>query len=219
MDLIARANRFIESGHVSELNPLLFDCVNSRTVEGFIAIKRLARDMYDGVTINGFFKTPASYCLLAWREEGLKALVENALEENTLKNFSLAFQILGSLASGGSPSRMTSLTIEPSLLQLIEDAVGNWADLTPLAQQQLNKLIMSINDDEDAALFTGFSLMTDSSAAKHVTLALSLRWISVGPVALRNYEQLISEQIDNEPAFQAFLSRNPLFLDPMAFNV
>ena len=82
---------------------------------------------------------------------------------------------------------------------------------------------MSIPNDDDAVGFavTTLSLLalTDSAAVKQLTLALSLRFISVRPSVLRNYEQLICEQAGNEPAFQAFFERNPLFLDPMAFNV
>ncbi len=223
MDLVTRADQFIKSGHPSELNSLLLDCVNSKSLEGLVAVKRLARDMYGGISLNLQLKAPAAYCLLAWRGEGLKALVDNALEENTSKNFSLAFRLLASLITGSSSPRIISFIEEPTLLQAVEDAVGDWADLAVLAQQRLNELVMNIGDDDDAALFAGISLMglsiTDSSAAKHLTLALSLRWISVGPSILRAYEQLLSEQASNEPAFQAFFERNPLFLDPMAFHV
>ncbi|HEY9632770.1 MAG TPA: Shedu anti-phage system protein SduA domain-containing protein [Coleofasciculaceae cyanobacterium] len=222
MDLVTRADQFIKSGHPSELNSLLLDCVNSKSVEGLVAVKRLARDMYEDYTFNKTLKAPAAYCLLAWREEGLKALVENALEENTSKNFSLAFALLASLTTGSPPPLIISFLKEPTLLQAVEDAVGDWSKLAVSAQEHLNEVAMSIPDD-DVALFTATGFLqlglTDFVAVKHLTLALSRRWISVGPSVLKSYEQLLSEQADNEPAFQAFFERNPLFLDPMAFNV
>jgi hypothetical protein len=124
MDLVTRADRFIKSGHLSELNYLLLDCVNSKSVEGLVAVKRLARDMYEDYTFNRTFKVPAAYCLLAWREEGLNALVENALEENTSKNFLYAFVLLASLTTGSPPPPIISFLEEPTLLQAVEDAVG-----------------------------------------------------------------------------------------------
>lgn len=223
MDLVTRADQFIESGHQHELNSLLLDCVNSKSLEGLVAVKRLARDMYGGIRLNLLLKAPAAYCLLAWREEGFKALVETALEENTSKNFSRALQLLASLTTGSPPPQIISFTKEPALIQAVEDAVGNWADLATSAQQRLNELVMNISDDNDAALFSGISLMQlsmiEPSAVKHLTLALSLRWISVGPAILEAYEQLLFEQASNEPAFQVFFERNPLFLDPMAFEI
>ena len=223
MDLIVRADKFIESGHPSELNSLLFDCVSSKSVEGFVAVKRLARDMYGGETFNLFLKAPATYCLLAWGEEGLKAVVENALSESTSKNFSLAFQVLASLTAGIPPQRIISYIEDYQLLQAVEGTVGDWSKLAISAQQHLNELVISIPDDDDAAFFAAQGLMglamKDFDAAKHLIVALSRRWISVGPSVLKSYEQMLSEQASNEPAFQAFFERNPLFLDPMAFNV
>ena len=98
MALIDRAKHFIEEGHASELSTLLSDCVRAKGTDGMLAVQLLARDMYGGETFNLLLKSPAAYCLLAWRNDGIEALVENALTEPTSKNFSLAFQLLASAA-------------------------------------------------------------------------------------------------------------------------
>jgi hypothetical protein len=120
MDLVTRADQFIESGHPRELNSLLLDCVNSKSLEGLVAVKRLARDMYGGETFNLLLKAPATYCLLAWQEEGLKVLVENALEESTSKNFSLAFRLLANLTAGDPSPPIITFIEEPTLLQAVK---------------------------------------------------------------------------------------------------
>ena len=85
MVLIERARQFIEEGDADEFWALLLDCVANRNAEGMLAVKLLAGDMYGGMTFNWELKAPAAYCLLAWREDGLKALVENAVEEPSLR--------------------------------------------------------------------------------------------------------------------------------------
>ena len=52
MDLIDRARRFVERGKVTELVPLLRDCIAAGNTEGMLAVKLLARDMYGGETFN-----------------------------------------------------------------------------------------------------------------------------------------------------------------------
>jgi hypothetical protein len=97
MTLIDRAMRLVKGSNATELFRLLSDCVEAKNNEGLLAVKLLARDMYGGETYNMMSKGPAAHCLLAWGQSGLEALVENALEEPTSQNFSLAFQLLGSV--------------------------------------------------------------------------------------------------------------------------
>jgi hypothetical protein len=223
LDLISRADQFINSGHVNDFQPLILDCVNSRSFEGLVAVKRLARDMYGGMTFNSLFKAPAAYSLLSWRDKGLQTLVENAFEESSLKNFSLAFKILASISAGGTPRELELYLQDTELIKAISNAVGNWSDLTLLAQQHLNKLVMSIEDDDEAILFAATSLMgltsLDIAAAKHLFLALSIRWSSVGLPVITDYEKLLAEKADDETAFQAFFEKHPLILDPQTLCV
>lgn len=223
MTLIDRANRFIIGGRPTELLSLLADCVASGNNEAMVAVKLLARDMYGGETFNWELKAPAAYCLLAWRETGLRALVENALEEPTSKNFSLAFELLASMAEGHGPKSIGSWLYRSQLRDAVSHAAGEWEDLASAARSHLHELVLSIEDDEDAGLYAGTSLISlaimDASATSNLIHALALRSIAVGPRILAAYDDLLAGTGDDESVFQRFFERHPLILDSKAFQV
>ena len=223
MTLIERARQFVERSDPKELPRLLMDCVQSRDTEGMIAVQLLARDMYGRDTFNLLLKAPAVYCLLAWGEDGLNAVAENALKEPTSKNFSLAFQLLSSTASGHEPKSIASFVSDSRLRQTISSAVGDWEDLVLKARKCLNELMLSIGDDDEAGLYVSTSLMSLSlqnpSAIASLSHALALRTTAVGPRVLTNYEDLLSGKGNDESVFQHFFENHPLLLDPRAFQV
>ena len=222
MNLIERAQRFVEEGSPTGLLPLLSDCVAAKTPEGMLAVQLLARDMYGGFTYNWTLKAPAAFCLLAWGEGGLNALVENALEEPKSKNFSLAFQLLSSTAGGLEPQSIASFVSDPYLRQAVSNTVGDWNDLALAARSNLRELMLSIEDDDAAILHTGTSLMNlavqGNGAVRNLSHALSLRSVAVGPRVLAAYDALLAGR-DDESAFQGFFESHPLLLDPRAFQV
>ena len=223
MTLIDRAGHFIISGRHTELVPLLADCVAAGSNEGMVAVKLLARDMYGGETFNWELKAPAAYCLLAWGQAGLRALVENALEEPTSKNFSLAFELLASTAEGYGPKSIRIWLNDNQLREAVSLAAGDWKNLASAARSRLHELVLSIEDDEDAALYAGTSMIglaiQDPGATSNLIHALALRSVAVGPRVLAHYNELITGTGDNEAIFQRFFERHPLLLDPRALQV
>lgn len=223
MELIDRARRFVEGGDVTELLPLLCDCVAAGNTEGMLAVKLLASDMYGGETFNWELKAPAAYCLLAWGESGIEALVDNALKEPTPKNFSLAFLLLASATEGNEPQSDWSWLSDRQLRETVSRAVDDWSDLAPTARSHLNELMLSIEDDNRAARYAGTTLIQlaikDHSAVRNLSHALSLRSIAVGPSILAAYNDLLAGSADDESAFQRFFKCHPLLLDPRAFQV
>ena len=169
------------------------------------------------------FYLPTTYCLLAWGQDGLKALVENALEELTSKNFSLAFQLLAGTAEGYEPQSISSWLPDSQLRKAVSRAVGDWNYLALAARSHLNELMLSIEDDDDAALYAGTSLLSlavqDQSAIRNLSHALALRSIAVGPRVLAAYDDLLAGTDDDETIFQRFLESHPLMLDPKTFQV
>ncbi len=223
MDLINRATQFIRDGHPNELSTLLADCVTAGNSEGMLAVKLLARDMYDGITFNLELKTPAAYCLLAWGQEGLETLVENALEEPTTKNFSMAFQLLASVAEGKEPRAISLMQSNSQLLGAVSRSVGDWNNLALAARSSLHELVLNLEDNATADLSAGTSLLTlaiqDKSAIKNLIHALALRSIAVGPRVLTEYDHLLTGPGDVECIFQDFFESHPLMLDSRAFQV
>ena len=223
MDLIGRARQFVKEGKPAELSSLLTDCVIARDLEGILAVKLLAGDMYGGDTHNLFLKAPAAYCLLAWGQDGLNALVENALERPTSKNVTLAFRLLASIADGDGPPLEEMFLPDSDLREAVSRAVGAGDNSKLAARSLLNELMLSLEDDAHVAISAGASLFTlalmDVGAIKNLSQALALRWIAVGPIALTDYDNLMAERGGDEPAFHSFFEKNPLLLHPRAFQV
>ena len=223
MALIDRARRFVQAGNPTDQLPLLLDCIAARNSEGLLAVKMLARDKYTGDSLDLLLKAPAAYCLLAWGQAGLQALVENALEEPTSKNFSLAFQLLASTAEGHEPETKAYWTTNRQLRAAVSDAVRDWSGLATSSRSYLNELVLSIENDDDAARYAGTSLfimsVQDHSATKNLCHALALRSIAVGPRVLATYHKLMAEKDKDEPTFQHFFEAHPLLLDSRAFQV
>ena len=223
MDLIDQAKRFIREGHPTELLPLLSDCVAARNSEGMLAVKLLAGDMYGGDTYNLLLKAPAAYCLLAWGQDGLKVLVENALNRPNSKNVTLAFRLLSSMADGNGPPLEGMFLSDSDLRKAVSHAVGDWGSLKLPARSLLNELMLSLEDDAHVAISAGGSLFTlalmDEGAIKNLSHALALRWVAVGPIVLSHYNDLLARRGDDESAFHSFFEDHPLLLHPRAFQV
>ena len=78
MTLLERAQRFVSQPAPDKLEHLLYDCVSAQTLDGLTAVQLLAEDMYGRITFNFELKCPAAWCFVAWREQGLQALLEMA---------------------------------------------------------------------------------------------------------------------------------------------
>ena len=223
MSLTDRARQFVQGGKPIELPPLLAECVQAANSEGMLAVQLLARDMYGGMTFNLELKDPAAYCLLAWRQNGIKALVDNAVEEPTSKNLSLAFRMLASVAGGHEPHPLGEGLLGGQLREAVLHAIGDWNDLAVTASSHLNELMLGIEDDDDAALYAATSLqglaLSDYGVAKNLVLALALRSIAVSPRILAAYDELLVRADNDEPSFQHFFENHPLLLDTRAFQV
>ena len=225
MTLIERARSFAENGNPEELTQLLVDCVATGNSEGLVAVQLLARARYGGDSLSLLLKAPAAYCLLAWRQDGIKALVENALEEPTFRNYSLAFDLLSVTTAGREPDSISWWPSDLQLREAVSSAVGDWGKLGVVALSNLNELMLSIEDDAHAAISAGMSLTRiavrdqPQHAIKNLSHSLALRSIAVGPGVLAAYDGLLSEKGDDETIFQSFFESHPLMLDPRAFQV
>ena len=179
--------------------------------------------MYGGDTYNWELKAPAAYSLLAWKQAGLTALVENTIEKPTSKNYSLAFEILASASEGHEPQLIGSWPSMSQLREAVSHTVGDWQDLAMTARSHLHELVLSIEDDDETALYAGTSLtslaLMDPDALRSLSHALALRSIAVGPRVLAEYNELLARADNDESLFQHFFERHPLLLHSKAVQV
>ena len=223
MTLIERAKQHIGEGKHDELLSLLADCVNARDGDGLLAMKLLAGNQFESDPTNFQRRGPAAYCLLAWGQAGLKALVENALEEPNSKNTTMAFHLLATIAEGREPQSISWWVSDDHLRESVSSAVGEWVNLAAAARSHLRELMLSMESDQFAAIYAGSALfrlaVQDDGAIRNLIPALALRSIAVGPKVIAAYNELVAGTGDDESIFQSFLEKNPLMLDPRAFQV
>ena len=106
--------------------------------------------MYGGHTFNYELKCPAAWCLVAWQEQGLRALIEMAQRTQTTKNYSLSLQILAPLSAG---ERFSGPWPASTPRTVIESCITDWGNVFSSARVQLNELARSIASDDEAALY------------------------------------------------------------------
>ncbi len=222
--LAERVEQFIaSSADMRELNALLNEAMRRKDIEGLRAARRLYEDMYGGFTFNFELKAPAAAALVHWGKDGLRALFEGARTNPTSKNVSLCAQILAGIASGeGLP--IFFLYQFDEIKNIVEAAVSA-PGMAEAAQNLLGKLIRFL-DEDDVAFHVGSLLQTVSftpaqgnATAMQLFASVATRWMAVGEAVLDAYELLIEQHPADETHFQAFLTRHPQLLDPMAIEV
>jgi hypothetical protein len=180
----------------------------------------MAEHMYGGITFNFELKAPAAWCLVAWGPPGLQALVEMVRRTPTSKNYSLAFQILSTLAAG---ERLAEMWLGEDLRQRVDAKVRDWGALFEAAQVQLNEFVLEIPADDDAASRAAaaiqFLSLNRPGAVKALFLSMCARWLSVGSATLAAYQRLLTEFPNDEPRLHGFFEGHPQLLDPMVLDI
>ena len=129
-----------------ELMELLVECAQAGDTEALMCVRRLAEDMYGGVTFNFDWTAPAAWELACWGDAGIQQLAEATRANPTSKNLSLCVQILCAIASGsiGAPVFATASQIER-----LRQMVGTNPALVKSARRSLLELAMSMESDEE----------------------------------------------------------------------
>ncbi len=140
---------------------------------------------------------------------------------HTVKGKSVAITLLATLATEGQLSddgiRFTVLPF----CKMVNDK-NNSSVVRVTARRALRFLILSSPlDDLLIPLSQAFMHLQQRGEIQVEELVSSLgtRWLRFGPSVLDNYENMLVDAADNEPAFQKLFCQFPQLLDPMAVQV
>jgi len=228
MTLVERTERWIVNGPLEAQDQLLYEAVNARNPEGLFAVQRMFEDMYGDMTYNRYVKFPAGVALLAWGDDGLKAMLESAIGKPTVKNRVYAAQILSELAAGDGVVEIAGTTIQnyqaaKPWLDLVVASNKDPLSFAKVARHALRELVLALEDEDDAVQMIGSQLshagLTGMDAAREAFHALAVRWLTVGAPVITAYEQLLVSAADDEPKLQSFFERFPQLLDPAATEI
>ena len=218
---IEKAKHFIANGTHKDLPPLLIECITDGGTNALAAVLLLAETRYDFAG-GAMFQHESAFPLIAWKEKGLEAIYELSLRPTSPHNWSIAVEILSSIAIGQMPSSFVSSS-SSDLKDTVKRLIGDVSLLAMKADELLKRTILS-HDIEEESLWELSSLFhfgsrNDSARIKKVLSAISLRWLAVGQPIINQYKTLIDTNLDDETAFQSFFEENPLFLDPLSVKV
>lgn len=223
-ELIHRVEVFLSHGtDLSTFQTLLQDCIAAHTIEALSCVQRLYSDDYEGFTYKWELKNPAGAALLCWGEAGVDALTESATGKASFKNIGICLQVLASAAAGQAPV-MAALEMDSNLFQTINNALKG--ALVCYCRKKLMEFVINLPED-DVHLYVGNALtrvsifppLAGRAPVTELSRALAFRMISAGEPVLRQFEELIENRPDHEPAFQNILTAHPQLIDPMAFQV
>lgn len=220
--LSTRTEQFIaHSADFHEYFTLLSDCVISGTLEGMACVQRLYSDEYDGFTYNSEFKSPAGVALLCWKEIGVNALCEAALNLQTFKNISICFQVLASVAAVSKSLTRLMPVYDEKVVSVITEILKD-RHLSKYCRSKLVEFILSLPED-NIWIQAGTSLMALSfgeiDTVHELIRALSARTLTVSRPILDSFEKLMVTHPDDEQSFQVFLTKHPQLLDPIVHAV
>jgi len=199
---------------------LLVECAQAGDLEALLCVRRLAEDMYGGITSNFELKALAAWELACWGAAGISQLAEATRANPTSKNLSLCVQILCTIASGsiGAP-----LFATPSQIDRLRRMVGTDATVVDHARRSLLELALSMESDEElidlAGKGYGSAGMLEPASAREMFAAMSMRWLTVSVPVVARYRRLLADHPHDEPTFQRFFSEHPEMLDPMVVDV
>ena len=221
MSLRARVEDFIaHRADRHELIQLLAECTQAGDTEALLCVRRLAEDMYGGITFNFELKAPAAWELACWGDAGIGQPAEAIRANPTSKNLSLCVQILCAIASGsiGTPVFATD-----SQIDRLQRMVGTDAAVVDHARRSLLELALSMESDEELIDLAGKGFgpvgMLEPAIAREMFAAVSMRWLTVSVPVVARYRGLLADHPDDEPTFQRFFSEHPEMLDPMVVDV
>lgn len=159
--------------------------------------------------------------LAAWGQEGLAVIVRVATAGHRVKCKSGALTLLAALAVDGRVPTAGMYFIQQPLADLINSKVDAPA-MRAEARHALRMLVMSVPVD-DLLIPVSQSFMHcrvgQADHAEELVMALSTKWLKIGPPLLEKFEQMLITHSNDEPAFQSFFCEYPQLLDPMAVQV
>lgn len=223
VDFRAATEDFIESGTLAQLQQILEAAIADGGANALASVQKCYEHMYGGFTFNMELKAPSAWSLVAFGEPGLQALVEGAKRTPTSKNESLTLQILSYVACKSMRSPLAPSESEP-LGIAIKNCLTD--ELARSARAILRAYVTGLPADRaEFALGWGLQALsmhigTETNPAQRQLFAASaLRWLTIDQPSIAEFERLILQKPDEEPAFQDFLALHPQFLDPMAVTV
>jgi len=200
---------------------VLLRAINERTADAFFAVIKMLRANWTDPFFNARNALSASLVILAWEAASVRTLLEIARNG---WNEPYAVEIVRVLAYlAAERDDITDRLPTSEIREAVIASIRLIPDHSAIAWVALQSLLGAERTDEPIRvvhqLLPSLSSSADQPVIKVLVVALSLRWLRLGPQVLAEYEQLILSSPDDEPAFQHFLDEHPALLDPLAVEV
>ncbi|HEY0396072.1 MAG TPA: Shedu anti-phage system protein SduA domain-containing protein [Candidatus Elarobacter sp.] len=200
---------------------VLLRAIAERTSDAFSAVTKMLRANWADSFFNKRNALSAALVVFAWEAQAVRELVD-FVRKGWNESYAVEIvRVLAYLAAGrvDITDRLPTSEIREAVaasIRLIPDhSVIAWIALQSLlGAERTEEPIRVVHQ-----LLPSLSSSVDQPVIKVLVVALSLRWLRLGPQVLAEYEQLIIASPNDEPAFQRFLDEHPALLDPLAVEV
>jgi hypothetical protein len=220
-DILAATDAAIRGEDDFRFESVLYRAISERSSDAFFAVTKMLRANWADPFFNGRNALAAALVIFAWEAQSAATLVEFArVGWNEFYAVEIV-RVLAYLAAGRDDitDRLPTTEIREAVaasIRLIPDhSAMAWVALqTLLGAERTEEPIRVVHE-----LLPSLSSSIDQPVIKVLVVALSLRWLRLGPQVLAEYEQLIALSPNDEPVFQDFLEQHPALLDPLAVEV
>jgi hypothetical protein len=163
----------------------------------------------------------ASATALAWGEGGVRQMIDIASSDpdSAATPAILSALTYASINSTGLPY---ANQLGRDALSSMDKAIRDSDAVRGAAWQGLLSLLGGHSNPSMVGLATQMIRAlpkADEKPLQVIVMALSARWLKIGPMVIAELEDLIARHGEEEPRFQAFFEAHPQLLDPLAAHV
>jgi hypothetical protein len=216
-----RAQRVIAEPSVERIEDILADAVQAADERSLGAVWLLLEHRWAEPYFATRYSAIAAAASLAWGSRAISRLGETAIARIS-DPLSPAIILVLTYASIDRVDLPYLEQLPLAAASRVASAIRESPELRETCWVQLQAILGGHQDDAIVGVATEvirtFS-RSDDRPLRALIVALSLRWLRLGPQVIREYEELIVSKPCDEPAFQEFLKSHPQLIDPLSLVV
>lgn len=216
----ARALALIQGDRTDSFDDVITAALATHNEGSREAVILLLEHEWDDPYFSDHYASTAAFVLLAWGSLSAKRLAEAV---RSAWDSARAISITRVLAFvGAGRFELPFVTLQSQSQEDIRARIREDRSTQEACWIALQELLGAERRDDAVRLAQELMVSLvkgDEAVFRAIVLALSLRWLRIGPQVVGEYEDLIEHSPNNEGAFQQFFEDHPQLLDPLAAEV
>ena len=221
LDVLGATDAAIRGDDGYRFEDVVLRALTEKTSDAFHAVTKMLRANWADQFFNERNALATALVIVTWEGSPVGALLE-FVRSGWNEFYALEIvRVLAYLAAGRVDIVDRLPTAE--LRKAVAERMRLTTELTAVSWTAIRSLLGEERTGEPIRLvhqlLPALSGSADQPVIKVLVVALSLRWLRLGPQVLAEYDELFATSRDDEPAFQQFLGHHPALIDPLAVEV